>query len=190
MSLRILVIPEDPTHDQYILKPIVEQLFDDLGKRARVTVLQNPRLRGVEQALDPDTLSDIVDTYPMVDLFLLLVDRDGDAGRHDRVAHIESQFGRLFACLAIEEVEVWMLALHRQKLGADWQTVRVEPHAKERFALPFLAEHAPALSLGAGRKWAMRDLSAGWSALMQLCPELEKLKARVDDWLATHGAPS
>lgn len=183
MSLRVLVIPEDPTLDQYILKPVVARLFDDLERRARVEVLQNPRLRGVEQALAHDTLADIVATYPMVDLFLLIVDRDGDVGRHDRVAHIEARFAHLFACVAIEEIEVWMLALHRQRLGVDWQVVHSEPHVKERFARPFLADHAPALGPGAGRKWAMRDLGAGWPALVQICSEIRHLRDRVREWL-------
>ena len=29
--MKILVIPEDPMLDQYILKPVVERLFADLG---------------------------------------------------------------------------------------------------------------------------------------------------------------
>lgn len=45
-----MVVPEDPVLDQYVLKPIVEKLFVDLGRRARVQVLANPRLRGVSQA--------------------------------------------------------------------------------------------------------------------------------------------
>lgn len=188
MSLRVLVIPEDPTLDQYILKPVVARLFDDLDRRARVEVLQNPRLRGVEQALAHDTLTDIVATYPMVDLFLLIVDRDGDVGRRDRVAHIEARLAHLFMCLAIEEVEVWMLALHRQTPATDWQAVRSAHDAKERFARPFLAEHAPPLSLGHGRKWAMGALGAGWPALLQLCPELQELRTRVRDWLDERAA--
>lgn len=188
MSLRVLVIPEDPALDQYILKPVVERLFADVERRARVEVLQNPRLRGVEQALAHDTLADIVTTYPMVDLFLLIVDRDGDVGRHDRVAHIETRFAQLFACLAIEELEVWMLALHRQILAVEWQLIRSAHDVKERFAQPFLAAQAPPLSLGGGRKWAMRDLGTSWQALLQLCPEIHELRERVREWLSRQAA--
>jgi hypothetical protein len=49
--VKILVIPEDPMLDQYILKPVVERLFADLGLAVRINVLWNPRLRGVNQAL-------------------------------------------------------------------------------------------------------------------------------------------
>ena len=73
--MKVLVIPEDPTLDQYILKPIVERLLADLGKQARVQVLSRPRLRGIAQALDATIIADIIQTYPMVDLFLIMVDR-------------------------------------------------------------------------------------------------------------------
>ena len=74
--MKVLVIPEDPTLDQYILKPIVERLFADLGKTPRVQILSNPRLRGIAQALDPARIANVVRKYPMVDLFLVMVDRD------------------------------------------------------------------------------------------------------------------
>jgi hypothetical protein len=69
-GVKILVIPEDPILDQYVLKPLVEGIFSDLGRTARVHVLTNPRLRGVDQALHSGTLADIVATYSMHDLFL------------------------------------------------------------------------------------------------------------------------
>lgn len=73
--MKVLVIPEDPRLDQYILKPVVERIFADLRKSPRVTVLSNPRLRGVAEALNRDILADIVATYPMNNLFLVIVDR-------------------------------------------------------------------------------------------------------------------
>jgi hypothetical protein len=43
--LKVLVIPEDPVLDQYVLKPIVERMFEDLGRRVAVRVLTSPRLQ-------------------------------------------------------------------------------------------------------------------------------------------------
>lgn len=183
--MKALVIPEDPTLDQYILKPIVERLFGDLERKVRVEVLSNPRLHSVEQALDQRILEDIVATYRMFDLFLVLVDRDGDAeARPSRARAREASFeGRLLVCLAIEEVEVWMLALHRERVPAPWRDVRAEPHPKERYAEPFLAAHAPRLSVGRGRKWAMRNVGREWKGLLEICPELAELKDRIATWL-------
>jgi len=87
--------------------------------------------------------------------------------------------GRLLACLAIEEVEVWMLALHRDLLPSPWAEIRGERDPKERFAHPFLAAHAPKLDPGQGRKWAMRDLGARWKGLLDVCPEIAELKTRI-----------
>ncbi|MFO1523674.1 MAG: hypothetical protein U1G05_16920 [Kiritimatiellia bacterium] len=38
MSFKVLVIPEDPTNNGYILKPLVQAILDDAGRpQARVT---------------------------------------------------------------------------------------------------------------------------------------------------------
>jgi hypothetical protein len=179
--VKVLVIPEDPRLDQYILKPIIERIFADLQKSPRVTVLSNPRLRGVAEALDAAILADIVATYPMNDLFLVLVDRDGVEARQDlaRVRETEHS-GRLLVCLAIEEIEVWMLAIHSENLDVPWREVREEVHPKERFAHPFLAERAPKLDPGRGRAWAMRAIAGQWRGVLERCPELKELRRRIE----------
>lgn len=184
--MKVLIVPEDPTYDQYILKPIVERIFIDLKRQARIWVLQNPRLTSVDQALDGKMLTGIVQGHPMVDLFLVLVDRDGDASRRPARARAreEAHPGQLFVCLAIEEVEVWMLAIHRDELPTSWNKVRTEHHPKERFATPFLKKRASRLGPGRGRKWAMRQLGSKWQGLLNVCPELAELKQRIADWLS------
>lgn len=181
-----MVVPEDPVLDQYILKPIVERMFEDLGRRARVQVLANPRLRGVAQALDHRVLARVVSLYPMFDAFLLMIDRDGVETREAEAKARETEHeGRLFACLAVEEVEVWMLALHRERLGTPWKEVRSDRDPKERFAHPLLTELAPRVALGGGRKRAMEPLGQRWRSLLQMCPELDRLKQRLAVWLST-----
>jgi len=181
--VKVLVITEDPTLDQYILKPIVERILADLGKTARVQVLTNPRLQGIAQALNPDIIADVVRTYPMVDLFLVMVDRDGNPRRQSQATTLEGRQPHLFVCLAIEELEVWMLAAHRDTLSAAWSEIRQEPHPKERFAHPFLAERAPKLDPGQGRAWAMRELGGKWKGVLSACEELDGLKHRIHEWL-------
>jgi hypothetical protein len=187
--VKVMVVPEDPTLDQYILKPVVEQIFADLGRSPRVQVLSKPRLRGVAQALDPAILTDIIETNRMIDLFLVLVDRDGNTDKRPIEAKERAREhpDRLFVCLAIEEVEVWMLALHRDSLDASWKEVRAERDPKERFAHPFLAARAPKLGAGGGRAWAMREVGAKWKGVLEVCPELDELKQSIREWLLRRG---
>lgn len=187
--MKVLIIPEDPTLDQHILKPIVERLFADLGRRARVLMLTDPHMRGVDQALDASTIDTIVGKYPMVDLFLLMVDRDGDRlGNTVKARQREVEYpGRLVACLAVEEVEVWMLALHRddlrQTLGARWPEVRAHHDPKEAYAAPFIQTKGWATGVGRGRKQAMQALPTQWNSLLQVCDELAVLKRRLEGWV-------
>lgn len=184
--MKILIIPEDPTHDGFILKPVVEQIFADLGKEPWVETLSSPRLRGVAQAMDSSVLARIVASRPMIDLFLVLVDRDGDVHRSGLAQQREAEHkGRLFVCLAIEEIEVWMLAVHRRDLEkVSWSEVRSEIHPKERFAWPFLETYAPRLDIGAGQAEAMRELGKHWKGVLRCCPELKELQQRIRNWLA------
>jgi hypothetical protein len=182
--VKILIIPEDPTLDQYILKPIVERICADHGLRARVDVLRDPHLRGVDQALAKDVVAGIIRDNPMEDLFILMVDRDCDRlGNCPRTAaRLEEHPGRLLACLAWQEVEVWMLALHRKQLSVPWATVRDECDPKETYADPFIAAQGWSTEVGRGRKKAMRELGAGWQGLLHVCPELPALRDQLGAW--------
>lgn len=183
--MRVLVIPEDPTLDQYILKPIVERLFADLGRTARVEVLRKPHLRGVDQALDSTTIRSILLDRPMFQMFLLVVDRDCVEDRAAAVAALEQAHpGKLVGCLALEEVEVWMLALHRERIGERWPAVREHCHPKEAFADPLLVREGWNTGLGRGRVRAMEALAGNWNSLLSVCPELAALRERLRAQLA------
>ena len=182
--MKVLIVPEDPTHDQFILKPVVERIFRDLQISARVDVLRDPHLRGVDQALVRQTLAEIVADNHMIDLFLVMVDRDCNRfnnrqrAREREVEHHEV----LIACLAVEEVEVWMLALHRDRLGATWRAVRSDCDPKERYA-DTLLDQIGRSGPGAGRKKAMRSLTGdSWTGLLGLCPEIAGLKQQIAAW--------
>ncbi len=76
MSFRVLVIPEDPTYNGYILQPIVERMLAELGKpNAHVVVLPNPKLNGYPHAVSA-IRGDLVDRYRHFDLWLFLPDGD------------------------------------------------------------------------------------------------------------------
>lgn len=183
--IKVLIIAEDPTIDQHILEPVVERIFSDLNRKARVEALKDPHLGGVAQALNPDQVREIIADNPMEDLFLLMVDRDGDASGNatKAAARVAENQGKLLACVAVEEVEVWMLALHREKLDASWQEIRGHRDPKERYSDPFLRAQGWLSTVGRGRKRAMSTLGARWSGLLTVCPEIDALKQDVAAWL-------
>lgn len=183
--MKVLVIPEDPTLDLYILKPVVERLMAEVGRpRATVKVLERPRMRGVSEALRREKLDEILETFPQFALYRVLVDRDGVLDRVQLARARESEHpDRLLVALAVEEVEVWMLALHADELGAPWIDVRAELKPKVMYAEPLLVAHFEADSPGRGRKAAMRALDQGWNSLLRRCPELAELRDRLPDML-------
>lgn len=185
--MNVLIIPEDQESDRYILKPVVESLFADLSVRARIDVLPEPRLRGADQALDPSLLQEIIDGNPMVDLFLLIIDRDCNRMNHEaRVsARMSEHPDRLLACLAWQELEVWMLALHKEKLSVPFSKIRQHCDPKEAFAEPLL-EQLGTDGPGGGRKRAMSALKGNWRSLRSLCGELKELQAHITRWRTEH----
>jgi hypothetical protein len=178
-----MIIPEDPALDQYILKPVVEAIFSEVNRVASVKVLQNPRLRSVEQALEPTQLISIINSYRQEDLFLLLVDRDCDQNRINRIKARELEaenIGKLvIGCLAIEEVEMWALAIYQNQLPAPWQEMRKECHPKEAYFNLLVTQLALQNDVGRGRKHLMKSLSGQYSRLLRLCPEIVELRDRI-----------
>ena len=76
MSFRVLVIPEDPTWNGYILKPLAKRLLADAGKPlARVALLANPGLRGSADAIRA-IREELPDSYRFFDLWLFFPDAD------------------------------------------------------------------------------------------------------------------
>lgn len=182
--MKLLIVLEDFAHDQHVVKPVVRRALAEAGLSARVDVLYAPRLRGAEELLDPDRLANIVRDNPMTDLFVLALDRDCDRARHTAraTAREAAHEGRVLTILAVEEVEVWMLALHRDALGVAWTEVRRECDPKERFAEPFLRARWSRLDPGAGRRAAMENLAGQWKPLASLCPEVGALVKRRTVW--------
>lgn len=187
--MRVLIVAEDPSLDQHVLKPVVERIFQDLQRPVRVDVLKDPHISGAAQALNTEILADIVDDNQMIDLFLLMVDRDCDRMNHEaKVAARRSEHPtRLIGVLAHQEVEVWALALHREALGVPWKEVREHCDPKEEYFEPFVVRAGWLDTVGRGRKRAMRDLGQSWRGLLQMCPEIEELKEGISQWLMERG---
>ncbi len=59
VSFNVLLIPEDPVKDGYVLKPIIEAMMRAAGKpQARVDVCDDPRFRGTSQGASLTTPQD------------------------------------------------------------------------------------------------------------------------------------
>lgn len=179
MSLRVLVIPEDPTYNGYILKPLVERMLAEIGKpNARVTLLTNPKLGGYDQAVQA-IRNELPDRYSHFDLWLFLPDADvaGDLRGLEREASDKGV--PLLCCAAVPEVEAWLLAGHRERLNVGWSDVRKHSRLKEEVFEPFMRKHGDARSAGGGREALMRQTLSNYRGLLEVCPELADLEKRL-----------
>ena len=187
--MRVLVIPEDFRYDQYLLKPLFQRLFASLGKRnARVKVCSDPLLGGVHEALNPERLHAVVEQYAgMTDIFILCVDRDGRAGRRQRLDELEGKFESectFLAECAWEEVETWALAGLDLPNGWNWGDVRAEIHVKETYFDPLAQERGVARGPGRGRKVLGEEAARRIPAIRAKCREdfdalAQRLEARI-----------
>jgi hypothetical protein len=189
MSYNVLVIPEDFRKDQGILKPIVSAMLAAAGRpRANVRVCQNPRLGGTGQALKKERIAEVVQMYPMINLFLLCVDRDGQSGRRQQLDNIESYIRSecdrvLLAENAWQEIEVWVLA-GLTDLPADWAwtDIRADANPKEVYYLPIACRKGLEMEPDEGRGILARQAAANYQRIHQLCAEdIQTLQRRVQE---------
>ena len=188
--MRVLLIPEDFRKDQYILKPLFSRLFRDLGKsKAKVRVCQNPLLGGVAEALKFDRIAEITQRYQgMIDVFILCIDRDGEAGRRQRLDQIEEEFGNallFFAENAWEEVETWVLAGVDLPRDWRWADVRAEVQVKEKYFEPLAEQRGLSDYPGGGRKELAEAASHKIPAIRRKCVEdFDALAKRLESQIA------
>ena len=184
--MNVLIIPEDFSNDQYILKPLFSRLFRTLGKTSvHLRVCHDPRLRGVGEALKLERMREIVQRYGKIDIFILCIDRDGDTNRSQRLNRLEVEFnnGQTFlAENAWEEIETWVLAGLRLLPGWRWADVRAEVSVKERYFEPLAAERGVADTRGGGRELLGEEASRRIDAIRQKCPEdFDTLARRLEE---------
>lgn len=173
--MNVLIIPEDFRKDQYMLKPIFSRLLADLGRpTARVVVCNPPLLGGVSEATNSARLREVVNLYPMVDIFILCIDRDGRTGRRSRLDEIEKEFSGKSVFLAEnawEEIETWVLAGLQLPADWSWSNLRADISVKENYFEPMAELLGVSDGPGGGRK-AMGDMaSRRLDAIMLKCPE-------------------
>ncbi len=181
--MNILIIPEDFRKDQYMLKPLIQGMMRELGKpRVKVAVCQDPLLGGITEAMKWKKIEQILDEYKgMVDLYLLLVDRDGEEHRHLRLANIETKAveklrvlnkGRLLTEHAWQEIEVWMLAAVDDLPSTwSWGDIRQERDPKEVYYNKYVKLKKLTNDPGYGRTALGQIAGSKYRRVRQLCPE-------------------
>jgi hypothetical protein len=181
MSFKVLVIPEDPTHNGYILKPLVEAILEDAGKpNAKVTVLTKPRLEGFDHAVKA-IREELPDSYGFWGLWIFMP--DADRAKPKAMAALESELAgkkiKLLCCPAQPEVEIYACVPYRGEMRMGWDAARKDTQFKEDVFLPLLAEHGDNRRAGGGRDLMIGETLKNRSALYQLCPELKDLRDRI-----------
>jgi hypothetical protein len=197
--MNVMIIPEDFRLDQFILQPIIVAMLADLGKpRAKVEVCLDPLLGGIDRALDPGELAEIIVSRPMIDLFLLCVDRDLEEGRRAKLNNLETalqpkvkrQGGAFLAENAWQEIEVWTIAGHDLLPGWQWADIRAERDPKERYFEALAQKHGLHGHDDGGRKILGAAAARRYARIHQRCPEdVRVLHERVKSWLAGQGTP-
>jgi len=184
VSFKVLVIPEDPTYNGYILQPLVERVLKELDKaKADVRILTNPKLNGYPHAVTT-IKAGLGDRYSHFDLWLFLPDADRASGLTDLEEELAERGVHLFCCAARPEVEAWLLAGYRDQLGLSWQEVREHRRLKEDVFEPFLTRSGDARKPGGGRKDLMRQTLSNYRGLLSVCPELADLENRLRAFLS------
>jgi len=179
MSFKVLVIPEDFTKDEHILKPLVEKVLSDAGRaKAIVEVCRNPNFQGISECLKVARLRDeVVQRYPMVDLFLLFVDRDGKESRGTALTHVADELephlgGRTFLTeMARQEMEIFPVAGHVLSEGWNWNEIRNDENVKNTWFAELAEREGAAHLPHQGRKKLMAAAMKNWNRICQRCPE-------------------
>lgn len=195
MSFNVLVVPEDPTYNGYILRPLCKRLLAEAGKpNSKIVVLPEPRVRGYAHAKQL-LLDQILRDWWHFQLILFLPDANGVAqSRKEEFVRLEllaSQMLRpikLICCAAEQELETWLLAGHPEKLkafGWSWQEVRTEISVKERFFQPFLERHGTLGVPSQGREPLAQEALTNYDGIKQRCPELQTLEDRIREFITS-----
>ena len=184
--MKVLLIPEDFRNDQYILKPIFEGLFRDLGRPfLRVEMCLEPLLGGVGEALKSERLKEIVEQYPTVDIFILCVDRDGKKGRRQgstrskgssKTPSLRRMLGKRLKPGSWREWNCLLIGIGRKSARKST--------SRETYFDPYAAERDLSDAPGGGRKKLGQEAARRIGAIRQKCPEdfdclAQRLEAKV-----------
>ncbi len=190
MSFNVLVIPEDPTWNGYILRPLTTALLHDAGKpNAKVKLLENPHVGGYDQALSA-IRGELPDRYGFFDLWLFLP--DADRASADAMDNLETDLRSrdipLLCCLAQPEIEIYACVAFRDDLTCMWDDAREHPRMKEEVFEPLRDRLGCHRQAGGGRELMIKRSIQNLQRLFRLCPEIKRLRDRIAEHLEAPGA--
>jgi len=186
--MNLCIVPEDHRDDQYIVKPLFEKLLRESDKvpggKPQVRLYQ--RTAGIDQI--QSKLSDVALRYGHYDAIVVAVDRDCEESRRQSVeewidrSDLREVRALTIPCIAVQEVEIWLLGLYDDRLDPYWKDVRSECSLKEFFFHDFLASYGDERAPGGGRKRLMKQglEEASLSSLLQKCEELQECLDRIE----------
>lgn len=183
MSREILVIPEDPTNNGYILRPLFSALLRRIGKpNARVRVLTDPRAQGFSHAVKlleeilPDRWRHI---QPWV--FVPDADRANESAMRELEERSLRRGIRLITCIAQPELEIYACFARRKSLPLRWQELRQHTHFKEDVFQKLISDGGvDPRGAGGGRAQLIKESIAELESMIQLCPGLHLLSERLE----------
>ncbi len=185
MSCKVLVIPEDPTYNGYLLKPLTERVLAEAGRpNAQVLVLRDPKTGGFTQACELIENGKLQDRYGYYDLWLFLPDGDQTRSLQTLEAGVQNQKAKLIASYLTPEVEVTLIAGHPKADVRGWQEKKQLTRFKEEVFEPFLASNGNPTAPGEGRGQLMLEALTNYQRMKQLVPELTELERRITETLA------
>lgn len=180
MSFRVLVIPEDPTWNGYILKPLVDAVLAAAGKpKAKTQILSNPKTQGYDQAVKA-IRGPLFDLYGFYDAWIFIP--DADRASPDAMARLEGDLAarnvRLLCCPAVPEVEIYACLGYRDELPS-WEELRRHLRFKEAVFEPLLRQRGNPRAAGEGREQMIERSLQNPQLLFERCPELARLRDRL-----------
>ncbi len=183
MSGKVLVIPEDPQNNGYILRPFVQRILEEASFPARdVTILSDPRPTGFDAALriiKSDELAQRWGKFAQIWLFIPDSDRAESAAMSELERSLAERGITLLCCPAIPELEAWLLAGSDQQWTDPWREMRESMQFKEHYAEPFLAQFGNASAPGGGRGELAAKALRNWSRIISRCSEIQGLVLRL-----------
>lgn len=194
--MNVFVITEDHTNDRLIILPLIKQMLVELGKpHAKVEVCRDPSLRGVRNATNWDRIKEVLNRYQMINIFLLLIDKDGDENRRRSLRFLEAKaaehFGTSSTFLAEhawQEIEVWAIAGQEKQSwpkGWNWSDIRAHRDPKETYFEPLANSRNLQNEPGQGRTTLGREAAANYARVRTLCKEdIQSLEDRLKAVLA------